>query len=368
MRRRYILTILAAALATVSCERTVEEIWSSDNDAMLVLNAQLKQDAKSHRVFVHCSSGSNSEVVKDAEVTVSVNGASPVKGVPLAYTEELYDGYTIDFFDGYEVTVDLAPGDKIDVKAKWQSLTASATVEVPAACGLISALDTGMINIPAGGEDGHDYRSRQYNIAVQDRAGEKNYYLLVMEDTFYRISPSGEKLDSITVKGDFDSTSDPLLHPMETSLLEELIGDDNRYNIFTDESFDGTFCTLKVMDNIYGYYDDKWTKFWEPCEFGEYYSLDRAVKVYTLTFEEYIYLKSIMAANSDLGFMTEPVIFAENVTGGLGFVTAMTPSVYTISFPAEPYAGEPPVNAYRYKQPWIYNYPEFEPEAEPEYE
>ena len=350
--------IMAAAVAAVSCERTVEEIWSNDNEAMLVLNAQFRQDAKRHRVFLHCSSGGSSDVVKDAEVTVSVNGATPVNGVPLAYTEDIYGGYTVDYFDGYEVAVDLAPGDKIDVRAKWQTLTASASIEVPAASGVISAVDTGMIFIPAGGEDGHDYRSRQYNIAVQDRAGEKNYYLLVMEDTFYRISPEGKKLSAITVKGSFDSSSDPLLHPMETSLLEELIGDDNRYNIFTDESFDGTFCTLKVMDNVFGYYDETWVEFWDPFQEGDSYSLDRAIKVYTLPFEEYIYLKSIMAANSDLEFMTEPVIYAENVTGGLGFVTAITPSVYTISFPAEPYLGEIPYNAYRYVEKWMYIDPE----------
>lgn len=102
------------------------------------------------------------------------------------------------------------------------------------------------------------------------------------------------------------------------------------------------------MDSTYGFYDENWTMFWDDFQEGDYYSMDRVIRVYTLTFDEYVYLKSIIAANNDLGFMTEPVIYAENVEGGLGFVTAMTPSSYTIKFPAEPYEGEPPYTAYRY--------------------
>ena len=340
--------ILAAAFATVSCENIVEEIWSSDNEAMLVLNAQLRQDETSHRIFVNCSSGSRSETVEDAEVSVSVNGGAPVKGVPLAYSREGYGGYVYDYFDGYEVKVALSPGDKVDVKASWKSLSASASIEVPEACGVISAVDTAMIFVPAGGEDGHDYRSRQYSIAVQDRSGEKNYYMLCFEDIFYKISPSGQIQGSIATAGSFDSSADHLLNPVETSLMEELLGGGNRYNIFTDESFAGASYTLKVMDETWGAYNDVWMRFWEDMEEGSYYSLDRVIKVYTLTFDEYVYLKSIIAANNDLGFMTEPVIYAENVNGGLGFVTAMTPSSYTIKFPAEPYKGEPPYTAYRY--------------------
>lgn len=342
------MMILAAAFATVSCENIVEEIWSSDNEAMLVLNAQLRQDETSHRIFVNCSSGSRSETVEDAEVTVSVNGGASVKGVPLAYTREGFGGYTLDYFDGYEVKVALSPGDKVDVKASWRSLSASASIEVPEACGVISAVDTAMIFVPAGGEDGHDYRSRQYSIAVQDRSGEKNYYMLSFQETFYRISPTGEKLAQMTNEGAFDSSADHLLHPMETSMLGDILGDDNRYNIFTDEMFAGASYTLKVMDSTYGFYDENWVMFWDDFQEGDYYSMDRVIRVYTLTFDEYVYLKSIVAANNDLGFMTEPVIYAENVTGGLGFVTAMTPSSYTIKFSAEPYEGVPPYTAYRY--------------------
>ncbi len=341
--------ILAAAFATVSCENIVEEIWSSDNEAILVLNAQLRQDAPSHRIFVNCSSGGRSEVVKDAEVTVSVNGAEPVKGVPLAYSREGFGGYVMDFFDGYEVKVALSPGDKVEVRARWNSLSASASVEVPQACGMISAVDTAMVFVPAGGEDGHDYRSRQYSITVEDSDQGKNYYMLCFEDIFYKISPAGQRLDSIAAAGRFDSSADHLLNPAETSLIEEVLGGGNRYDIFTDESFAGASHTLKVMDESWGAYNDVWMNFWDDMAEGSYYSLDRVIKVYTLTFDEYVYLRSITAANNDLGFMTEPVIYAENVTGGLGFVAVMTPSAYTIKFPAEPYEGVPPYIAYRYQ-------------------
>ena len=56
--------ILVAALAAVSCENTVDKIWSDDNEAMLVLNAQLRQDERIHRVFVDCSQGAKATMFR----------------------------------------------------------------------------------------------------------------------------------------------------------------------------------------------------------------------------------------------------------------------------------------------------------------
>ena len=349
--KRYIFTILTAAFLAVSCENTVEEIWSNDNEAILVLNAQLWQDRTLHRIFVHCSEGSHSNEVKDADVTLTVNGGAPQKALPWNYTEEGFNGYMIEEFRGYNVDADLAPGDKVEVRASWHGLSASASIEVPEVCGTISKVDTAYIVVPGGGSDGRDWHSRQYAITVKDKAGEKNYYMLSFEDIFYRINPYGVKVDSFASEGSFDSTADPLLHPAESSLLEDYLGDDNRYETFTDDSFADASCTLKVMDTAYASYFGDWSRFWDTFQEGDFYSLDRVIKVYTLTFDEYIYLKSILAANNDIEFMTEPVIYAGNVSGGLGFVTAITPSAYTIQFPPEPYTGEPPYFAYKYRDP-----------------
>ena len=59
--------------------------------------------------------------------------------------------------------------------------------------------------------------------------------------------------------------------------------------------------------------------------------MDRVYKVYSIDFDEYMYLQAMSARSNDIGFMTEPVVFPENVVGGHGFVTAMTPVTWTIS-------------------------------------
>ena len=49
--------------------------------------------------------------------------------------------------------------------------------------------------------------------------------------------------------------------------------------------------------------------------------------------------------------MPEPVIYPQNVRGGLGFVTVVTPEIRRIQFPVQTYTGEPPFDAYRYVDP-----------------
>ena len=69
------------------------------------------------------------------------------------------------------------------------------------------------------------------------------------------------------------------------------------------------------------------------------------IQVYSISFDEFMYVKAQDGDGIDLEFMTEPVIYPENVSGGLGFVTVMTPASWTIpgevlSWEATLYTGE----------------------------
>lgn len=350
---RKIIYMILAVLLAVSCENTVEKIWSDENEAILVVNAQMLQDNHNHRVFVNCSEGGSTTKILDAAVTCAINGGAAVQALPVIVEKELYNGNIAEEFYGYGFDADLNPGDEIAINVRWKDLSASAKVKVPESAATITALDT--MKVVLTGENsntgGNTRTTRQYNITVKDFPGEKNYYMLRAEEIFYRIDASGRKVASISCNGQFDADYDRILHPLESSLMDDIIGSDNRYEIFNDEMFADASCTLKIMDAYYYYYLDDVFRFFEQFEEGDSYAMDRIFKVYTISFEEYLYLKALGSNELDLEFMTEPVIYPENVTGGLGFVTVVTPSTWTISFPPEPYTGEPPIDAYRYRDP-----------------
>ena len=349
--RRNILIVLAAALLASSCENTVETIWSDQNEAILVLNAQLIQDSPSHMVYVHCSEGGRNNDVPDADVFYRINGGAEKKVAPTSHYEEWYDGTLHEEFEGYAFKETFAAGDRVSLRASWHGLEATGEIVFPESAAKITAVDTAKIVFT--NDDGYyqTHTTRQYRITVKDKPGEKNYYMLRFEDIYYRLDPSGNKIASVSINGSFDAADDHVLHPVENSMMEDIIGRDNYYETFTDEMFEDASYTIKVTDSSWEAYSWDWTLFWDQYEEGDYYCMDRLIKVYTLTFDEYIYLRAIDAAGNDLGFMTEPVIFPGNVTGGLGFVSGVTPEVWTLEFQAQPYTGEPPYNAYRYMDP-----------------
>ena len=346
--------ILAAALLATSCENTADIVWSDENVAILVVNAQIKQDQKRHFVKVECSEGGNCSQVEDATITCRINGGETISASRRVEEHELYNGEVIEEFLGYSFDADLAAGDEISIQVSWKTLTASATVKVPGSAAKITALDTMRVVLAESGPYGGDTRTtRQYIITVKDKEGEKNYYMLNVRDVYYKLDAAGNRIASLDTRGYFDAKYDRMLHPLENELLDDVIGigDDNDYEIFNDEMFADASCTLKVYDSYYGVYMDDFAKFFEQFEVGDRYCMDRLVKIYTIPFEEYLYLKAIGGAYSDLEFLTEPIIYPENVSGGLGFVTAITPEVWTIEFPAQTYTGEPPFDAYQYKDP-----------------
>ena len=344
--------MFAAAFAAISCEHPVETIWSDGNEALLVVNAQLLQDKHTNRIIVNCSEGAGCSVVRDAEVECSINGGAKIAALPVVREIKLFDGSVSEEFLGYDMESALSAGDEISIEVNWDGLSATARTTVPESAASITALDTMRVVLTRDDFDtGSSTRTtRQYNITIKDKPGEKNYYLLMSEEIYYRLDASGRKVASFVNSGTFDASDDVILHSVGSSILDVILGrDDNIYELFDDGMFADASHTLKIYDLYYGIYLDGFVRFFEQFEEGESYSMDRVFKIYTISFEEYLYLKAVDAARTYIDFMTEPVVYPGNVTGGLGFITAATPATCTVSFPTEPYSGEPPYNACRYR-------------------
>lgn len=305
--------LVAALIATASCTNDVEIIWSDENAPMLLLNAQLRQDYTRHTLYVYCSEKSNCEPVDDAAVTATLNSKS--------FILERHEG------GKYVFDAELKPGDVLEFKASWKGLNASASAVVPAAAGEITQVTVTEVTI----EDGETSWQRvQEGITFKDRPGVQDYYMLAIEDVYNRLDGDGNVVESLPVRVSIDAGNDKVLNPMGAEMTE-FLGYDNDYNIFTDEMFADASYTFKVYTSDWAVYSPDWSEFMNRFNEGDPYSVDRVYKIYSIDFDEYVYLNSISANGNDLGFMTEPVVFTENVRGGLGFVTVVSPVTYTLS-------------------------------------
>lgn len=353
-----IIYIIAAALIAVSCENTLDTLWVHENKAILVLNAQLFQDDTSHRIHVGCSRDDGCEIVDNATVTYRINGGEDKVAEPIIVTSVDDKGEPKTTFYGYGFKAKLSPGDEIFMQASRATLTVTGTVKVPESAATITTVDTAKVTVPDkyALSMSRTRPARQYAITVTDKVGEKNYYLLRSGDVFYRLDASGEKVSTYSCGSRIDTSGEPILH--SSGNLEDVFGiadilDSNEYDIFTDEMFTDASYTLKVTDRYYAlsssYRGAVWDAFWEGFETGDRYCLDRYFKVYTISYEEYIYLNA--QSSYEMGYLdelSEPIVLPSNTEGGIGFVNVATPSVWTVHFPPQQFTGTPPNNPYRY--------------------
>lgn len=384
------MTVITAAILTLSCENVVEEMMYDQNKSILVMNAQILQDAHTHKIYLHSSVGGQSNPIYDADVVYSINGGDEIKAEPVIIEGEInnYDFIIVGDHqeiikeyhkltgDGYVFDADLAPGDEIYFRATWMGQTTFATVTIPDNAAAITAVDTTRVVIESQSDLMPERYRRQYGITVKDDPDEKSYYFLRFDDAFYRLDASGNRVTAFAARCAFDATVEPLLRPIENSGVKDLIkgsiptrinspigivfgeylsiiaediDDTNNYQAFSDELFEGGSYTLKVNDTGEASYRSQWADFWKEFQEGDSYCLDRTIKVYAISPDEYLYLRAICIENNNIGqYITEPAVYPGNVAGGLGFVAAATPVTWTIHFPPEPYTGKIPENAYRY--------------------
>lgn len=328
--KKTIYALMAFLLLLVSCENDVEILWRDTNDAMLVLCAQLRQDETRHHVRIFLSEGGRCDYLEDALLTFSVNGSAPEK---------------VEYGDyGYMFEAALKPDDKVSLQASWRDQVATAEAIVPQSAAEICAVETKRemdTSTP-------DYIGKQpvtkYAITIRDKAGQKDYYMLSAHQQARKLDADGNTLSSVESLLHLDGDKDKLLNPIGEEAAD-FLSTSNYYNVFSDEMFSGGSYTLNVEESRYSLYYNDWNEFFANMEDGDLYAIDTIIQVYSISFDEFIYVKAQDGNGIDLEFLTEPVIFPENVSGGLGFVTAMTPASWTIpgevlSWKATFYTGE----------------------------
>lgn len=358
MKTRYIL--MTALLAMASCTNTdyidVEEV-----DAVMVVNSQMLTSNSSHTVVLSSGTLSRLSEVNGADVSVSVNGAAPFKAAEDNKEEEEY-GYGLQNGTKYRFDYSFAPGDVVDMTITHKSgakTNASVTVpkdpivkkaelfhEVPHKSS-DSMFDFGWdyyYTYPMDDDNPYPNDSwHELRVTLQDIPSEDSYYRIDVAVEY--ILTDGEEVEKGARGVWLDTSSEPVLTPATSSggILDALAEDSNNYNAFSDNVFKDKEYTLKLffqesqvsyMRHYYNVYEANWTEVEvkdektgqtytkyvpEPLPEGVTYSTQMRVRVYSISHDQYIYLKALGMQDMAM-FFSEPISIPSNVEGGMGFV------------------------------------------------
>lgn len=336
-----------AAIAAAACTST--EYLDVDNlDPVLVINAQMTPQEDVHTIHLSSSSRSRVSPVPTGSVTVSINSGAPI----MATWQAPEDGYEEFSSSEYIFTDKLNPGDVIEITGSDGTHTAKATVTVPQAPDLLGVEYTHDVKHASAGDSifdiGGDYYGdwpyseeppyspqtwHEIKVKFRDKSG---------EDSFYRIRvyvhtklTTDEDIEEYYSYIGLDTSSEPVLSTATSSnggLLDTIAEESNRYGLFTDDLFKDKEYTLKlyfqeseiINGRFYlggdGHWDEETNK-WvlDPLPEGWTYESEILVRLYSISQDQYIYLKAMDLG--DLGMLfSEPVSIPSNVEGGMGFI------------------------------------------------
>lgn len=340
--KRFIYTALA--LIAAACTST-EYIDVEELEPELVLNAQMTTGSALHHI--HLSSSTRSMVKAEHGATVSVTyNDSPV---PETLTEDDTEGRTSA---SYSYTKYLRAGDRLVIRAQSGSKSVTSTVTVPEAPLYFDA--SVQENVQHATPDsfldfGYTEPGAVYQIPEDTLYPYEAWHLLKVDlkdfpgDSYYRVGAyvvtrlydeNGITKESNQRAIWLDTSSEPVFGAASTSggMLDALAEGDNSYNLFTDSVFADKDYTLKLFfqevqiassRKYLSYEQNPETGEWEehatPPE-GYTYEAYILVKLFSISFDQYIYLKAL--GLDDMGFLfSEPVSIPSNVEGGLGFVS-----------------------------------------------
>lgn len=351
MKTRYLFMI--ALIAAASCTNT-DYIDVDDVDPVLVINAQLNTANTTHSIYLSSSSLSQLKEVNGANVTVSVNGGAPIVATEDNTGEEEY-GYGLKNGTRYNFDYSFAPGDNVSFDvSNGPGSVAGATVTVPKDP-VIKKVEL-LHEVPHTSSDSmFDYGGYYYDsnyvdednpypydswhelrVTLQDIPSEDSYYRL---DVFIEYTLKDKKnVETGTAGIWLDTSSEPVLTSATSStggLLDALTEESNSHNAFSDNVFKDKEYTLKLFfqesqvsytRHYYSYYETQWNydeasgKYIpDPLPKGVTFSSKMIVRLYSISHDQYIYLKALGVQDMAL-FFSEPVSIPSNVNGGMGFV------------------------------------------------
>ena len=312
MSKKKILFLIGFILTATACENTIP-VDLSDIEPQLVLNAQFNAKDREHRVYVSETSRVIIRAVRDAEVTVEVDGKLMKAELLPEEQQEYYAGV-------YAFESPLSAGSPVKVCAKRDTREARAesVVTQPA---LISKVDT--LRFMQQNFDSAE-ELFQFKVSFQDLPGASFYRIGVRFDfVVHMVDAEGRTKDvpssyELPVSG----ASDPILGGGVVSI--SIFDLEPTYLAFTDDMFRDQTGTVRLslpVSQLYPFYYS-----WEDGFNPQYATITSQYVPWleTLTLEGYHYMCAINNLENfgyEAQVLVEPTSLPCNVDGGLGFVT-----------------------------------------------
>jgi hypothetical protein len=314
--------LAAAVLLTAGCINTMDVIEAPD-DETLIMNAMMTTGETNHIVYLTQSDGNSFRGINKAPVKCYVNDVLVADAVRNSY----YDTYHCS---AYVFNAVFEPGDNVRIEV-GDSLSAEAVVpEAP----VIRKVTASMVDSPSGSSQSR----MMLGVTVQDVPDVKNYYRIRL-DGYTQTTIGGLSGDSPDMY--IYSDEEPLLKTYKTGdddsedLLEEL--NENKYNLFSDNSFSGESYTLKIgfypyLDMSGYFFTDEWASSFGNMDGSA--SASVTVTIFSMSKDTFSYIKSCEASWNleDMPFV-DPMIFPQNVDGGNGYVSVSSAATYVLEFP-----------------------------------
>lgn len=323
--RQYII-LLFGFLLLASCTNHIETNITPSEDC-LILNACLESQNKVHKVFLSYKKGGQIEAVADyAKMYASVNGAAKVELTRLANDK---------ISSAFELEHTFQPGDKLALYAECGSMAAMSQVEFPAALGTETELTY---------EDLTSNFNPYFRIkfSFYDDAATTDYYKFSVKNSYALVGTN--LATSQTIRKDYSrfcicyssnaliSTGNLPTHDFMEEIMRTFVPS-NSNMVFNDDGISGQKVVLDAdaipLENV---------EFDEDLKDMRVDMVDRSIDVHIqhISQDTYRYFRSLDAGES-FGFagniLVEPTIIPSNVSGGSGFVAAITSTTRKITFP-----------------------------------
>ncbi len=327
--------ILLSFFVFASCQKNIdfdEEITKP----MVVLHSFLSPDTvvsariSLSRFFLDDTVSFND--INNADVSVIVNGAFKEKMSLI--TSGLYQGiYRPQIGDVVKLVVKVPSMDEVSSATNINTVPVAITVDttkiIHNSIYTISQNDTIALNT--------DFTTK-YSLKFTDNGNEKNYYRLIVQSKEHQYQYAFGQIIEVDIKNryyfdlmDVKDESNSSSNSITGSITGESINTSNKYNIFSDDNFNGktNFLSFKVFNTLFLRYP--YNHYNQDTSIPE--RIEVFVSLQSISKDYYYYLKSRNASGSD-NFFSEPVQISNNIVGGIGFLGSYTSSnIVKFEFP-----------------------------------
>lgn len=317
----YIVALLASLMMT-SCTNDLPVDPNAEKD-VLVMNGYIAADSTNNTIKLFLTGNQHPIDIKDAIVTINVNGEFKETAKTQTNTIFTPEGETTEPTNTYLIHTPVKVGDVVRIDAQTADGKYHAWVEetVPQPMEAVEKIDTSTVANPFPSDYTSYTKLTRFNITIKDRPNENNFYQLVIDEslTYYTYSSYNDifytypstltgytgRNDVVLTDGNPSSGSED-----DDGIISYTQGVENRYGVFDDKRFTNSSYTMTVYNNSCYYIK-------QPN-----YTIDAYIRLRSINETAFHYFKALNLYKSDNydETLSGSMKFPSNVHDGTGII------------------------------------------------